>query len=190
MSDLGQIEWGHKRIRPGYGRAWLAFPTLNPDRVWVGYVTKRGSKWEPSVPPEPDGGFALCKTAKAAVYALVVHHLDMRTRALHIKLKPPMHFPYRPSLILTDEQANAVWDVLVSHWAAHESNREGFVQHLTHTSPPDEWRCGYGKFRNNHYSFGVSQYAEDVTPWSRWLMARCGVALEKLYAEWFSKEAS
>lgn len=179
-------EWGFRRVPDGHV-VWLDFPMFGP-RQDVGKVYKQGSKWAgTTVQGEPVVG----RTKWAAGHAVTEEFLRKHTEREQKKCKPPMHHPFRPSLRLTPEQAGKVWDVLVEGWDALESDRDSFIYHMTSDSPPTEWRCGWGKFRNNHYNFGLSQYVQDVTPFSQWRMVKVGLQLEALYEEWFgaTKEA-
>lgn len=70
---------------------------------------------------------------------------------------------------MTVEQANAVYDVLVTHAGASEDGRDDFVFHQTLRSP-DEYRfmgaLGFGgKFRNERGRWRVSAYPEDAAQW-------------------------
>lgn len=73
---------------------------------------------------------------------------------------------------MTEEVANAVFDILVTYAGANESIREDFVYHQS-TSVCDEYRfqgaLGFGgKFRRSWGRSGerwyVDQYPEDETP--------------------------
>lgn len=78
---------------------------------------------------------------------------------------------------MTEDQAHAVYDVLVTHAGANEDGRVNFVFALSSYSPPEEYRfCGSlgfgGKFRRDRDWVGirvrqrwyVDCYPEDETP--------------------------
>lgn len=69
--------------------------------------------------------------------------------------------------MLTDDQANAIWDVLVQHAGAMEDRRTDFVETQTMRDAPIEYRfqggLGFGgKFWNDRTGRRVSAYREDV----------------------------
>jgi len=181
-----RFKWGFEKAHGWKGTpvVWLDFPAFGPKQT-VGSVHKQGSKWAGTT---EQGEPVIGRTKREAGYAVVGEFLDKHSEREQAKCKPPMHHPYRPDRRLTETQANTVWDVLVEGWDANESDRSNFVYHMTSDSPPTEWRCGWGKFRNNAYDFGLSQYAEDVDPFSRWLMVTVGLKLEALYEEWFGAD--
>jgi len=70
--------------------------------------------------------------------------------------------------MMTEQQANAVYDILVRVCGASETERQSFVIHQT-TEDVTEWRfCGSlgfgGKFWHNAGRIYVNCYREDETP--------------------------
>ena len=70
--------------------------------------------------------------------------------------------------MLTEQQANDVYDILVNTAGAHESMREPFVYEFSKEDHTREWRfggkLGYGgKFRMNGNGVYVDCYLEDET---------------------------
>lgn len=85
---------------------------------------------------------------------------------------------------LTDEQANAIFDILVQECGAREEIREDFVcnQIVEHIS---EWRfCGKlgfgGKFWRNDGRLYVNCYREDETPAIRKMIEAANKRLKAL----------
>jgi hypothetical protein len=185
--SIQAIKWGYKRLAPGAYTVWMEFPALNDVRVQIGTCTKDRSKWvgEGIVKDAVPGRH---RTRWYVAYELVKQYLQPWTEGAREALYPPMHFPYRKDRRLTVQQANAVWDVLVEFWAAGEHDRGSFTIDAVSDSPAEEWRCGLGKFRHTGYHFGLTQYSDDVTPWTEWIMARCGLRLQTLYEEFFGKK--
>lgn len=69
---------------------------------------------------------------------------------------------------LTEEQANKIYDILVTDCGALENNREMFIYQET-KERVTEWRfCGSlgfgGKFWNDYGAWRISCYPEDSTP--------------------------
>lgn len=67
---------------------------------------------------------------------------------------------------MTENQVNAIFDILVAQCGAIESERDSFVYHMTH-GDCEEYRCCWalgfgGKFRPQRMS--VDYYQEDETP--------------------------
>lgn len=72
-------------------------------------------------------------------------------------------------MILTTEQWDRVYDVLVELAGAPERDRASFIYHHTSDSPPDEFRCcpafGFGgKLWSKRDRLYVNCYPEDERP--------------------------
>lgn len=90
---------------------------------------------------------------------------------------------------MTEDQAGAVYDILVEHCEASEGPlaRESFVIAMTGDSPPDEYRfCGAlgfgGKFWRRRW--GVSHYPEDWSVQREAMGLAAKVALFDLLGGW------
>lgn len=179
--------WGTAKLDKGVYRVWLEFLPLSSQRLWIGTVEGKGRRWFPYGLGR-HAEYPVRMTRSSAAYALVAVYLNFKTQEQRAVLPDPYtDNAIRHDLCLTVEQAHKVWDVLVEKFDAREIGRRSFVYHVTTTGPTSEWSCGWGKFRQGHYSFGVSQHSEDVTPWSEYILTNTGLALQELYTEFFGQ---
>lgn len=86
--------------------------------------------------------------------------------------------------MLSEEQANKVYDILVRECRANELTRSGFVMNQT-TEVMSEWRfCGVfgfgGKFHNRDDRWFVSMYPESQTPYLLTIQEKVNKLLEEL----------
>jgi len=133
------------------------------------------------------------KTRWEAANAYLGHYLKGLTEEIP---KPPPSFdwptPRRDPRTLTEEQAVAVYDVLVNRCGAHSSrhDRRDFIHAMMKAEPVREYRFGGwlghgGKFWNDPGCFRVTAYGEDETPMVAWRLAQARWDLFKLWMSWF-----
>ncbi len=87
---------------------------------------------------------------------------------------------------MTEDQANAVFDILVADCAAIERERDSFVYHHTARNC-SEYRCCWalgfgGKFRSKR--FQVDGYPEDMNPKRRKICNKVNAELTALKRSW------
>ena len=94
--------------------------------------------------------------------------------------------------VLTTEEANKIFDVLVETCNASETLRQPFVVNQT-TEVINEWRFGGalgfgGKFWRKPDRIHVNQYAENETPKTRKMIEAANERLAELFAEGIGAE--
>ena len=194
QTQIGEMlsqKFSYRRNCPGqYGVYWWDITTAKKDAL---LCVIEGSAGAWTVPmPNPKDTLGPFKTRDQAIETFLKDTLGDISEQMEQDLQQKKdRNPHRKTRRLTKDQAEYIYNILITECGAGWRERERFVYaQADMQQTPHEYRfCGAlgfgGKFWNVGSSFYVNCYREDQTPMILYAIAEANLMLQQFYVEEF-----